>query len=383
VRRCGKSTLFDMMIKKLSESGISEKQIISVNLENPEFDELLDWKKLYNYVNSRLIPSKKNYVFLDEIQNVKDFQRAADGLFIKNNVDLYLTGPNSKYQSGQWATMLSGRYIDISILPLSFKEYVSAVGPDNIAQKFQKYLQYGSFPQVLEFDNNNDKKKYLAGIYNTIIVKDIAENNKIRDLSRLERIIKFMADNIGKETSPHNIAQTMKTEGITINERTVETYLKAFCDGHILYRADRYDVKGKKLLKTLSKYYIVDSGLRYLLLGDRQIDVGRMLENAVYLELLRRNQNVYVGKIGAVCKNNSRIKETVKEVDFVAENNNITQYYHVAQTVIEENTLKREISALDAIKDHNQKFLLTMDYLPNASYNGIRQMNIIDWLLEN
>ncbi|MDR3243159.1 MAG: ATP-binding protein [Elusimicrobiota bacterium] len=384
IRRSGKSTLFELIKEKLIQNNVSDEQIISINFEDPQWTQLLDWNQLYDYINSRLLPDKKNYVFLDEIQNVKDFQRAADGLFIKENVDLYLTGSNSKYQLGKWATMLSGRYIEISILPLSFKEYISAVGADNLSQKFQKYMQYSSFPQALEFDTTDDTKKYLMGIYNTILVKDISESHKIRDLGRLERLIKFMADNIGKETSPYNIAQTMKTDGIIINERTVESYIKAFRDSYILYRADRYDIKGKKLLKTLSKYYIVDVGLRYLLLGDRQINSGQMLENIVYLELLRRNQNVYVGKIDAVRKKNTAPQEQIitKEVDFVVENNNITQYYQVADTVIAEATLKRELASLNAIKDHNQKFLLTMDYLPDTSYNGIVRYNIIDWLLQ-
>ena len=368
VRRSGKSVLFGMMQGKLLETGCSEKQIISINLENPDFTDLLDWKKLYDYVNERLLPNKKNYVFLDEIQNAADFQRAADGLFIKENVDLYLTGSNSKNKASQWATMLSGRYVDIPILPLSFKEYVSAAGTDNLPQKFRDYLENSSFPQALEFDGKDNIQKYLTGIYNTILVKDVAESLKIKDISRLERILKFMADNIGKETSANNIAKTMSADGAKINERTVESYLKALRDSHILYKADRYDVKGKKLLKTLSKYYIVDVGLRYLLLGDRQIDTGRMLENVVYLELLRRNRKVYVGKMAE------------KEIDFVVEGNNGTEYYQVAETVLGQATLMRELASLNAVKDHNPKFLLTMDYLP-GSYNGIKQLNVIEWLL--
>jgi len=384
VRRSGKSTLFDMMQAKLLRMGVAKEQIISINLENPDYEDLLNWKKLYDYVKVRLLPDRKNYVFLDEIQNVKDFQRAADGLFIKKNVDLYLTGSNSKNKASEWATMLSGRYVEISILPLSFKEYISAVGTDSLQRKFRNYLENSSFPQALEFDNKDDIQKYLAGIYNTILLKDVAENLKIRDISRLERILKFMADNIGKETSANNISKTMSTDGVKINERTVESYLKAFCDSHILYRADRYDVKGKKLLKTLNKYYIVDVSLRYLLLGDRRIDTGRMLENIVYLELLRRNRKVYVGKINTVRKTDKNTGEEVvaKEIDFVAEGKNGTEYYQVAETVLGQATLARELASLDAVKDHNPKFLLTMDYLPENSYNGIRQLNIIDWLLE-
>ncbi|MCL2261383.1 MAG: ATP-binding protein [Fibromonadales bacterium] len=368
VRRSGKSTLFDMIQAKLLETGIAEEQIISINLENPDYTDLLDWKKLYDYVNVRLLSDKKNYVFLDEIQNVEDFQRAADGLFIKKNVDLYLTGSNSKNKSSKWATLLSGRYVEISILPLSFKEYISSVGTDNLQQKFRNYLENSSFPQALEFDNKDDIQKYLTGIYNTILLKDVAESLKIRDIGRLERVLKFMADNIGKETSANNISNVMSSDGVKINVRTVESYLKAFCDSHILYKADRYDVKGKKLLKTLSKYYMVDVGLRYLLLGDRQIDTGRMLENVVYLELLRRNRKVYVGKV------------LEKEIDFVVEGKNGTEYYQVAETVLGQSTLAREVASLDGVKDHNPKFLLTMDYLPQNLHNGIRQLNIVEWL---
>ncbi|MDR1811607.1 MAG: ATP-binding protein [Candidatus Fibromonas sp.] len=384
VRRSGKSTLFDMMQAKLLETGVAEEQIISINLEDPDWTNLLNWKKLYNHVKARLLPNKKNYVFLDEIQNVEDFQRAADGLFIKKNVDLYLTGSNSKNKAGEWATMLSGRYVEISILPLSFKEYISAVGTDNLQRKFGNYLENSSFPQALEFDSRDDIQKYLAGIYNTILLKDVAESLKIRNISRLERILKFMADNIGKETSANNISKAMTADGVKINERTVESYLKAFCDSHILYRADRYDVKGKKLLKTLNKYYMVDVGLRYLLLGDRRIDTGRMLENIVYLELLRRNRRVYVGKINTIRKTDKDTGEEVvaKEIDFVVEGKNGTEYYQVAETALGQATLARELASLNAVKDHNPKFLLTMDYLPKTSHNGIKQLNILDWLLK-
>ncbi|MCL1864527.1 MAG: ATP-binding protein [Spirochaetes bacterium] len=384
VRRSGKSTLLAMMQTKLLENDVAKEQIISINLENPDYTDLLDWKKLYDYVNIRLIPDRKNYVFLDEIQNVDDFQRAADGLFIKDNVDLYLTGSNSRKKAGEWATMLSGRYVEISILPLSFKEYISAVGTDNLQQKFRNYLENSSFPQALEFDNKDDIRKYLTGIYNTILVKDVAESLKIRHIGRLERILKFLADNIGKETSPSSISKAMKADGVKINERTVESYIEALCDSHIFYRTDRYDVKGRKLLKTLSKYYIVDVGLRYLLLGDRHIDTGRMIENIVYLELLRRNRKVYIGKINTVKRTDKDTKEeiVIKEIDFVVESKNGTEYYQVAETVMGQTTLARELAPLNAVKDHNPKFLLTMDYMPQNSHNGIKQINILDWLLD-
>jgi len=384
VRRSGKSTLFRLFREHLLDNGVAPEQIVDLNMEDPAYRGLLDWEGLYDYINARLLPDKMNYVFIDEVQNVADFQRAADGLFIKDNVDLYLTGSNSRIQSGKWVTMLAGRYIKIQMLPLSFKEYISAVGQDNLPQKFQKYLELGSFPQCLEFSEKDDVKSYLESIYNTIILKDVAESNNIRDISRLERIVTFMADNIGKETSANNIAETMSGNAAVMNVRTVEKYLKALCDSYILYRADRYDVRGKKLLKTLNKYYIVDTGLRYTLLGDKKTDTGRMLENIVYLELTRRNRKVYIGKmdVPSVEKNESGAvtrKYVSREIDFVVEGSNGTEYYQVSQSVLDPKTLERELAA---VPDHNPKYLLTLDQLPVNSHNGIRQINLIDWLLE-
>jgi len=387
VRRSGKSTLFRLFREHLLGNGVAPEQIVDLNMEDPAYRDLLGWEGLYDHINARLLPDKKNYVFIDEVQNVADFQRAADGLFIKDNVDLYLTGSNSRIQSGKWVTMLAGRYIKIQMLPLSFKEYISAVGRDDLPQKFQRYLELGSFPQCLEFSERDDVRSYLESVYNTIILKDVAESNNIRDISRLERIVTFMADNIGKETSANNIAETMSGNAASINVRTVEKYLKALCDSYILYRADRYDVRGKKLLKTLNKYYIVDTGLRYSLLGDRQIDTGRMLENIVYLELTRRNRKVYVGKMDVPSreKNESGVvtrKYTSREIDFVVEGDDGTEYYQVSQSVLDPKTLERELSSLMAVPDHNPKYLLTLDRLPANSYSGIKQINVIDWLLE-
>jgi predicted AAA+ superfamily ATPase len=324
---------------------------------------------------------------LDEIQNVKDFQKAADGLFIKKNVDLYLTGSNSKMQSGEWATLLSGRYVEIHMFPLSFKEYIS---PDISAavtaapsheKSFANYLEYGSFPFVFNFRNSSDNayasgdwdrasiRDYLSGIYSTIVLKDIVENKNIKEAGRLERVIKFMAASIGSETSIKRISDMLTSDGIKIQPLTVESYLDAFRDSYILYKADRYDVKGRKLLKTLNKYYMVDMGLRRLLLGNNAEDRGHILENIVYLELLRRGCKVYIGKVDE------------KEVDFVAEGPDGTEYYQVSATVRGKETLARELAPFLSIRDHNPKFLLTMDYEPQTSHNGIKQINVLDWLL--
>jgi predicted AAA+ superfamily ATPase len=277
--------------------------------------------------------------------------------------------------SGAWATLLSGRYVEIHLFPLSFKEYVSylALQPGfeafGLDRWYGRYTGYSGFPYAAQLDESLIRD-YLSGIYNTILLKDVVENKHIRDAGRLERLIRFMAGTIGSETSINNIANTMTADGRKIDTHSVEEYLDALRDSYILYRADRYDVKGKKLLKTLNKYYLVDPGLRYFLLGGREPDSGHILENVVYLELLRRYHRVFIGKIGE------------KEVDFVAEGSRGTEYYQVSDTVRDKATLARELAPLDAIRDHNPKFLLTRDYDPPASHNGIKQLNVFQWLME-
>jgi len=379
VRRCGKSTLFSLFREELEKQGVLPEQIQSIDLEDPINRELTDWSALYDHINSCLLPGKMNYIFIDEIQNVKDFEKAASGLFIKKNVDLYLTGSNSKIQSSEWATLLSGRYVEIHMLPLSFKEYASAYQkPATLDSIFADYLTFGSFPQIpqlLEGDTGSGEKKmlsrqYLEGIYNTIVLKDVAENRKIKEIGRLEKVAQFMASAIGSEISIKKISDTMISDGVKMLPLTVESYLDGFRGSYILYRADRYDVKGKKLLKTLNKYYLVDIGLRGLLLGDKPADFGHILENIVYLELVRRDYKVYICKVAE------------KEVDFIAEGINGTEYFQVAQTVRGEEILARELSPLNMIHDHNPKYLLTRDYEPAVSYNGIKQVNVLEWLLE-
>jgi predicted AAA+ superfamily ATPase len=369
VRRCGKSTLLELYQTELIKQGVSPVQIHALNLEDIDNEPLKNYKALYAHLKKRLISGKMNYVFIDEIQNVVDFEKTADSLFIKKNVDLYLTGSNSKIQSGEWATLLSGRYVEIPMLPLSFKEYFSVFPNMHKSECFQHYLTESSFPYALQFGGNKKQlRDYLGGIYNTIVLKDAVENKKIRDVGRLESVVKFMADNIGNLTSIKKISDTMASDGLKVLPLTVESYLGALRDSYILYRADRYDVKGKKLLQTLDKYYLVDIGLRYYLLGNKEADSGRILENIVYFELLRRGYKVYVGKVGD------------KEIDFVAEGLNGVEYYQVADTVMEKNTLDRELTPLRSIRDHNPKFLLTRDFAPDVSYNGIKQMNVLDWL---
>ncbi|QAT40671.1 ATP-binding protein [Clostridium sp. JN-9] len=371
IRRCGKSTMFELFQTYLKANGIENEQITTVNLEDGDYREIRTPETLYEYVESKLIKDKKNYVFLDEVQQVENFQKAVDWLYTKKNVDLYITGSNAFLLSGELATLLSGRYVEVKMLPLSFKEYVSAYPNNtNMAALYMNYLQNSSFPGTLEFTRKQDIRTYLEGIYNTILIKDIVTRKKISDPSMLQSVVEFMFDNIGNMCSSTKIANAMTSSGRKISVPTVESYLSALTDSFILYKVGRYDIKGKQYLATGSKYYVADIGLRYFILGTRQADMGHILQNIVYLELLRRGYEVYVGKVGD------------SEVDFTAINAEGKEYYQVSQTVMEERTLKRELSSLDAIKDHNPKYLLTMDYTPLTSYNGIKQINVLDWLMK-
>ena len=371
IRRCGKSTMFELYQSYLKENGVEEEQIITVNLEDGDYRGIRTSEKLYQYVESKLVKSNKNYVFLDEVQQVENFQEAVDWLYVKKNVDLYITGSNAFLLSGELATLLSGRYVEIKMLPLSFKEYISAYpGNTNTGALYMNYLQNSSFPGTLELARKQDIRVYLEGIYNTILLKDIVTRKKISDPSMLQSVVEFMFDNIGNMYSSTKIANAMTSSGRKISVPTVENYLSALCDSFILYKVGRYDIKGKQYLATGAKYYAADIGLRYFILGIKQADMGHILENIVYLELIRRGYEIHIGKVGDA------------EVDFIAIGAEGEEYYQVSQTVLEEQTLKRELSSLDAIKDHNPKYLLTMDYTPLTSYNGIKQVNVLEWLLK-
>ena len=371
VRRCGKSTLMEMFKNYLLQNGVNTENIISINFEDYDFYDLREPSKLYAYIKDRLVKDKQTYIFLDEIQHVDDFPRIVDSLFIKSNVDIYITGSNAYMLSSEIATLISGRYIEISMLPLSFAEYVEASGDKkDLARKYIDYIENSSFPYTLELrEQINEIKSYLDGIYNTVVVKDIASRKKIADISMLESITRFMFDNIGNPLSMKKIADTMTSDGRKIDVKTVEKFINGLTESFILYRANRYNVKGKQYLKTLEKYYVVDIGLRYMLLGTRSTDVGHILENVVYLELLRRGYEVYVGKVNDT------------EVDFVAMSNKQIMYFQVSATVRDANTLARELKPLQSINDHYPKFILTLDEDPEADYNGIRKINALDWLL--
>lgn len=370
IRRCGKSTLFDLYIEYLLENGVEENQIIRLNLEDPIYCKLTDYLDLYNYVLKKITADKKYYVFLDEVQTISGFQKACDGLYIKKNIDLYITGSNAYLLSGELATLLSGRYIEIKMLPLSFKEFVSAKDDTNIDRLFQQYISLGTFPYTLNLDNIDDVDIYIKNIYDSIILKDIIARKKYPDLSMLQSVVNFLLDNVGNLSSTNKIADTMTSFGRSMNVHTVESYITSLLESFIFYKATRYDVKGKQYLKTGDKYYVADPGIRYFLLGRKNGDSGHILENVVYLELLRRGYNVYIGKVDE------------NEVDFVAINSKGIEYYQVSETVRDKKILERELKSLESIRDHNPKYLLTMDIDPETSYNGIRKINVLDWLLE-
>ncbi len=371
IRRCGKSTLLEIFQDYLIKNGIELSQIIYINFEDPDNEELTDYKKLYEYIKAKLVPKKTTYIFLDEIQVVNDYQKAIDGLFIKKNTDIYITGSNAYFMSGELATLLSGRYVEIEMLPLSFKEYVSAnSNASDLAGLYRKYLEQSSFPYVLQLEDNKELvRAYLAGIYNTVILKDVIQRNKVADAASLENIVKFLFDNIGNQISSKKISDTLISKGKKVSYHTVDNYLNYLVKSFILYKVNRFDIKGKKYLETNGKYYLVDVGLRYFLLGSKYIDSGHILENIVFLELLRRGYEIYIGKIENY------------EIDFIAIKNGYYEYYQVSETVRDKATLERELTPLNKIKDHNLKYLLTMDNVPNVSHNGIRQQYVLDWLL--
>ncbi len=369
IRRCGKSTLFEIFINYLKSEGINEDHIISINLESPDY-YFNSYKELYDYVKEKIVDDGKYYVFLDEVQVVDSFQKAVDGLYIKKNIDVYITGSNAYLLSGELATLLSGRYIEIKMLSLSFKEYRNYYNVDGDEKLYLKYINNSSFPYALKLDNTFEVDKYLDSIYNTIIVKDIAIRKKIADTGMLKSVTEFMFSSIGSSLSIKKIADTLTSNGRSISVHTVESYLDSLTESYIFSKVPRYDVKGKQYLQSGEKYYATDVTMRYAILGRKNLDVGHILENIVYLELIRRGYKVYTGKIGE------------KEVDFVAENKEGFAYFQVAYTTRDTETLDRELNSLKNINDHYPKFILTMDIDPEADYDGIRKMNVLDWLLK-
>lgn len=380
IRRCGKSSMLKLYEDYLRKNGIEKTQILSINFEELEYEELLDYKKLYRYIKEHLHESKTTYVFLDEIQQVKDFQKAVDSLYVKENVDVYITGSNAYLLSGELATLLSGRYVEINMLPLSFSEYYELNGGDKDSA-FSGYLKNGGLPYVSMLKDDTDMTDtYLEGIYNTIIVKDIEERQKrqeadpnkrrITDITLLKNISRFLAGSVGSPVSVKSIADYITSSGRKISQNTVNDYLDALIEPYIFYPAERYDVLGKQLLKKNQKLYIVDLGLRRHLLARQHYDLGFSLENIVFFELLRRGYKVNIGKVGKT------------EIDFVAEKGGRTEYYQVTASMTEETTFERELAPFKLISDNYPKTVITLDRFTLGNYDGIEVVNAIDWLLK-
>ena len=375
VRRSGKSTLMLMFKEYLLNNGINEANIIHINFESAMYDDIKNYKDLYKYVKENMKKGKM-YLLLDEVQNVDSWEKAINSFKIDFDIDIYITGSNAYLLSSELSTLLSGRYVEIKMYPLSFKEYLTFnnYSKENIEEKFNEYLKYGGLPAItLIKDNNELVLSYLNDIYNTIVKKDIIDRNNIKDIALLENIIKYLANNIGSSVSASKISDYLNSNKIVAksNHQTIDNYLNMLEKSFIMYKADRTDIKSKSLLKTLGKYYIADSGIRNIILGFRNIDEGHLLENIVYLELLRRGYRVNIGKSNDY------------EVDFVAENPNEIKYYQVTRSLVNDDVKTRELRSLENIEDNYEKIILTMDKSINNDYNGIKIINIIDFLLED
>lgn len=372
IRRCGKSTVMEMFWDELLENGVDENQIIFLNFEDYDNKHLRNPDELYSYIKERLT-KKMNYIFLDEIQHVENFPEIVDSLYIKDNVDIYITGSNSSLLSSEIATLISGRYVEIKMLPLSFTEFVQATKQEKqLSQAYRQYVETSSFPYVIELLQTPDEiNSYLEGIYNTILVKDIIDRKKIADTLVLKSVSQFLFDNIGLELSSKRIADTLTSNGRKSDPKTIEKYITSLEESFIVYKASRYNIKGKEYLKSLEKYYVSDIGLRNFMLGKKAMDVDHILENIVYLELIRRGYEVYVGKVDDM------------EIDFVAQNTQGNTYIQVSASVRDENTLARELKPLKAVRDNYPKILLTLDDDPDGDYDGIIRKNALDWLKNN
>lgn len=374
VRRSGKSTLFTLFRTWLLSHGTSEDQIIAVNFEDLSFEHLCDYKELYAYISAHLVSGKMNYIFLDEIQHVHDFEKAVDSLYIKENCDVYITGSNAWFMSGELATLLTGRYIELKMQPLSFTEFCSGLpepmNSSSIEERFDYYTENGGFPYTLQLaGRSREIGEYLNGVYSSILLKDIVGRLKVSDVDTLERIIRFLIHNTGSQTSPANIANTLTSSGNKVDQKTVSKYLRGLCDSLLFYEVPRCNIKGKQFLTTQNKYYPVDTGLRRLLIKTTERDAGHLLENIVFLELMRRSDKVYTGQIDS------------QEIDFITECGSNTAYYQVALTTLDEETLSRELAPLQKVHDSYPKYLLTLDTVfRTADYSGIKKLNVIDWL---
>ncbi len=380
IRRCGKSTLLTQYQSWLLENGVSKEQIIAVNFEEMEYEELLDYKKLYSYLKERLVVNKTTYIFLDEIQKVPFFEKAVDSLYVKPNVDIYITGSNAYMLSGDLATLLSGRYVEIKMLPLSFKEFLFLTNLPT-EQGFAEYLKNGGLPYIAAMERSNEKAEtYLEGIYNTVIVRDIEDRQarresdkdmrKITDIALLKTIAKYLSSVVGSPVSIRSITDYLSSNGRKISPNTVNDYVEALTESFIFYPVERFDIVGKQILQANRKFYIVDLGLRNHILPRKNYDLGFSLENVVYFELLRRGYKVTIGKNGNT------------EVDFVAEKKGAYSYFQVTADMTAKETFEREMRPLENIRDNYEKTVLTADLLTVGNYNGIKVKNLVEWLIE-
>ena len=380
IRRCGKSTLLKQYQAQLIQNGVEREQIISINFEEMEYEDLLDYKVLYQYVKERLCRDRMTYIFLDEIQKVKSFEKAVDSLYVKENTDIYITGSNAYLLSGDLATLLTGRYVEISMLPLSFQEYVQITGlPEE--QAFSEYMKSGSLPYIAAMERTDEKvDTYLEGIYNTVIVWDIADRQnrkeaeagkrKITDIVLLKSIVRYLASVIGSPVSIKSVTDYLISSGRKVSPNTVNDYVEALTESFIFYPAERFDVIGKQLLKSNKKLYMVDLGLRSHILPRRNYDLGFSIENVVFFELLRRGYKVTIGKNGTA------------EIDFVAQKQGILTYYQVTADMTAKETFDREMRPLRCVQDNYEKIVLTLDRFSMGNYEGIKVINVIDWLLQ-
>ena len=381
MRRAGKSTLLMQYQDYLKQSGVEENRIVSINFEELEYEELCDYRKLYDYIKDRLIEGKTTYIFLDEIQKVKDFEKVIDSIYVKSGTDIYITGSNAYFLSGNLATYLTGRYVEILVLPFSFKEYKEVVNKDNEGA-FSDYMKYGGLPFLTLMEKDIDKAyTYLEGIYNTVIVKDIedrinlqitdSDKRKIYDISLLKLIAKYLASVVGSPVSVRSITNYIVSSGRKVSQNTVSDYVEALKEAFIFYEVSRFDIVGKQILSSNKKYYIVDLGLRNYILPRKSYDLGFSVENIVYFELLRRGYNVNIGK------------QDKEEVDFIAVKNGIITYIQVTADMTAKETFEREIRPLNMIKDNYKKIILTLDKFTLGDYAGIQVKNLIEWLLED
>lgn len=371
IRRCGKSSLLKMFQEYLVNNGIAPSQVQAINLEDIDNEPFLDYHTLYGHVKKNLQEDKMNYLFFDEIQMVDHFQKVIDSLFLLDNVDIYVTGSNAYLLSGEIATLLTGRYVEIRLLPFSFSEYTKALpAPVSREEAYREFVENGAFPYVIQIKDNADMvREYLSGLYNTIVLKDVVTRKKISDTMMLQSIVRFLADNIGNLSVFKRISDTLTSMGRKITFHTVESYIGALLDSYIFYSVPRYDAKGKQLLKTGMKLYLADVGMRRVICGSKGGDMGHILENVIYLELSRRGGEIYVGKMGDA------------EIDFIVLSNGQKQYYQVSLSVRDEKTMQRELEPLRALPDSFPKYLITMDNDPVCYHDGIKQIYALDWLV--